>query len=149
MRLECQSGGGRPAPRIEWLNVSEPADRRVGVAGGPREVRLLRADWPSHKKIQATNINSPALPLSSNLSLNSSALNQPISSSSVTISLSSNDLNSKFACLVIPQLQHASQYSDSAHEQLVKSASYLGSLIEQAEHSNSLMLKWIKPDVQG
>lgn len=130
MRLECQSAGGRPAPRIEWLNVSRPAL-------GPPTVQLMRLHWPQKK----TSILEP---------------NQqtPVSSSALSISLSRHDLHSHFACLVLAsQLPRPGQPGPQPPvEQLLRSPAYLGSLLNQRPAGSgeaAPMLKWIKLEVQG
>ena len=151
VRLECQSGGGRPAPRIEWLNVSwaQQQQQQQQQQRAPAQVQLLRALWP-HKKAayseQLAQLTSPGQPV-------------PVTSSSVTISLSRFDLSSQFVCLVLAGGGGGGQQPvGQSNEQLLsESAAHLAALLEQRSlGANSTagtgslpMLKWIKFDVQG
>lgn len=82
MRLECQSSGGKPAPRIEWLNVSSAPDG----SARPEQLQWMRSTWPIKRLHLA-----PASPDQA-----------PLTSSSVTITLSRADQRSRFVCLVLP-----------------------------------------------
>lgn len=133
MKLECQSSGGKPAPRIEWLNVSETDER----------VHLMRDFWPQKRTSFFQQDNG-----------------SPVTSSSLTVSLSRFDLRGQFVCLVLPQqLRDQQQLASGAHyslEQLVKNPVHLLRMLngspangQQQLHSLGLMFKRIKLDVQG
>lgn len=170
MRLECQSAGGRPAPRVEWLNVSRRAgqssswnddDERASgnqQAAAAAAVQLMRLHWPQKKSTSyETNLQQQQV---------------PITSSALSISLSRYDLHSQFACLVLPtylpelglsasQQRSAQPPQQLTVEQLIKSPAYLSSLLNQriegaptadnrpGADAGAPMLKWIKLDVQG
>lgn len=137
MRLECQSSGGRPAPRIEWLNLSSPL--MTAGAGARAEVQLMRNHWPLKR-------TSSADPL------------QPTASTAMTISLSRADLQSRFLCLVLPQTT-SGQLSSAPAElpAIVRDGPQLALQLEQVPMlagswlagSGAPMLKWIKLDVLG
>lgn len=164
VKLECQSSGGRPAPKIEWLNVSFPANYQSSNNFQPPDarellrqnsnillasdrVRLLRGWWP-HKK-SSYFINSAGEPTASPASESAGLV--PVTSSSVTISLSRYDLQSQFLCLVVPQ-----QHNQPPQQQL-QGAYELMSLNNQQAYLSSLlsfkgaepMMKSLKLNIQG
>lgn len=172
MKLECQSSGGKPAPRIEWLNISSPVNIQSfsGADNGadlslqqPAHVQLMRTFWPQKKATFSDQHQHHH-----QLSQVHQHQHQPITSSSVTISLSRFDLQSHFMCLVLP----ATSTPTAPHQQQPFSidpllspssnghfgnqdqhlAAYLSSLLVNQARANgatSPMLKWIKLDVQG
>lgn len=179
VRLDCQSSGGKPAPRIEWLNISSPValqsifnaldNNRAGngIDSIPiqfTEVQLMRSYWPQKKTIFSL-ADQLTTPIGSHISQNHQ---QPITSSSVTISLSRFDLHSHFVCLVLPATAISNDLTSSqtlnnhlSQEQLIKNPAYLSTLFANQMRANSSsniyqqnsasapMLKWIKLDVQG
>lgn len=137
MRLECQSSGGKPAPRIEWLNISESGE----------QVHLMRDFWPQKR--------------TSFLQQDSGS---PVTSSSLAILLSRFDLHSQFVCLVMPQQSRGQQQQQqpaavaqhSQLEQLVKNPAHLARMLKTSpansqlqQQTLGLMFKRIKLDVQG
>ena len=137
VRLECQSSGGKPAPRLEWLNISESGE----------QVHLMRDFWPQKR--------------TSFLQQDSGS---PVTSSSLAILLSRFDLHSQFVCLVLPQQSRGQQQQQPAAavaqysqlEQLVKNPAHLARMLKtspansQLQQQNlGLMFKRIKLDVQG
>lgn len=150
VKLECQSSGGKPAPRIEWLNISSPMvfqssntptddDNRAGAGVGMdsistaqqfTEVQLMRSFWPQKKA--TFSIADQSTPTGSHISQNHQ---QPITSSSVTFSLSRFDLRSHFVCLVLPATTISNDLTSSqalnnhlSQEQLIKNPAYLSTL---------------------
>lgn len=149
VRLECQSTGGRPAPRIEWLNVTR---RHTNLSDQSKPiVQLMRLHWPQ-KKLVATSFEPGDHKRHQQL---------PVTSSAVSFALSRYDLHSEFACLVLPTylaMSNSQQQplQQTPVEQLIKSPVYLNSLFNQrqslaSEAAGTLapMLKWIKLEVQG
>lgn len=155
VRLECQSSGGRPAPKIEWLNVSlqqqqQQHDNLLNLpdarelfkanSSASNRVSLLRSWWP-HKKATYF-VDSPE-----------SSTSLPVTSSSVTISLSRYDLQSQFVCLVVPQ-QHSSSSSSSSsnlEQSQFNSRSQLGQLVSGSvakPGSGEPMVKGLRLNVQ-
>lgn len=160
VKLECQSSGGKPAPRIEWLNISSPLlafqnfnsllddDNRAKSVGGAdfapnahqfTQVQLMRSYWPQKK---ATFSMGDQLSLTgTHISQN---YQQPITSSSVTISLSRFDLHSHFVCLVLPATTISNDLTGSqasnnhlSQEQLIKSPAYLSTLLANQMRTSS------------
>lgn len=143
VRLECLSSGGKPAPRIEWLNVSvrpESVSPMVPTNLAQRlQVEPMRTHWQLKKPL---------------LGADGSLL--PVTSSSVSVSLSRFDLNSNFVCLLLA----GGPAGSIANEQLMRSPTRLAGLLaslklqqEQAsEHTSSpvaLMSRWLKLPVSG
>lgn len=151
IRLECQSSGGRPSPRIEWLNVSKNFNFNSN-----REIQLMRNQKKSSLPIVSIKDNH----------------NQLVSSSMVTLSLTRYDLNSHFVCLMIPQtIQFNSMEGPTQQQnnldQMLRSPADLGALLgrsnrasirpdqlvdidqQQQQQPQEPMSKWIKFDVQG
>lgn len=137
MRLECRSGGGKPAPRIEWLNLTE-RESGVGVGMGRHELQLMRSMWP----IKRAHFVEQQV---------------PVSSSSLTLTLSRADLHSSFVCLVLaPALQPAGAANELLPANLDE-PSHLARLLAQTPMLSARpfgldggsLLKWIKLDVLG
>lgn len=167
VKLECQSSGGRPSPRIEWFNVSGGAipsshstldtsepPRSTGPLG-PSDVQLMRSQKKS-TMAGNSNLRSP------NDSQSISSTTSLTSSSSLVVSLSRYDLDSQFVCLVIPQTTihwDSQQASNEAALMASRSPSYWASLLNQAssnpsssqsaEDQTKPMSKWIRFNVQG
>lgn len=145
VRLECQSSGGKPAPRIEWFNVSvrpesaEAEQPSLASLAQRLQVEPMRAHWQQKKPLSASD---------------GSLL--PLTSSSTSVSLSRFDLNSNFVCLVLP----ASPAGAPNTDQLLRSPSRLANLLallkqqgeQEGAHASSaasLMSSWLRLPVLG
>lgn len=175
VKLDCVSSGGRPAPRIEWLNVSGLTglqdDGESGWQADRRrlEVQLMRAHWPQKKStfVESMSGNSGAsggtgAAAAAASAIGNTQVSAPITSSSVTISVTRHDLHSHFVCIVLPtahlsigqqQQQHQPQTTQSL-EQLIKNPAYLAALLSASrplttQQQQPLMFKLVKLDVQG
>lgn len=93
MRLECQSSGGKPAPRIEWLNLTRVQEAPLNNSRADRhELQLMRLHWPTKR----ASFQQPAA--------NGSAGGEqvPVTSSSVTVTVGRADARARFVCLLLP-----------------------------------------------
>lgn len=155
VKLDCQSSGGKPAPRIEWLNISSPValqsifDALDNNRAGDRidslpiqftEVQLMRSYWPQ-KKTTFSLADQLTTPIGSHIPQNHQ---QPITSSSLTISLSRFDLHSHFVCLVLPATAILNDFTSGqtlnnhlSQEQLIKNPAYLSTLFANQMRASS------------
>lgn len=156
VKLECQSAGGRPAPRIEWLNVSslylshwQPSgqnfspkstlsfsgtsqQQQLDLSGSSLPMQIIKpADVQLLRALWPHKKTTYTIPssLSSDISSSSSSSDIPLTSSSVTILLSRYDLQSKFVCLVLPQTYNNQQ--QNVEQQLIRNPVYLSGLLNQ------------------
>lgn len=137
MRLECASAGGKPAPRIEWLNVS-----LAGAATKPIDivdVRAMRTHWP----LKLASIAAGEL---------------PVTTAAVSFTVSRYDLRSRFVCAVLPaplpQMGLAAASAQlTRQDALLVQRSYLSSALSAAAATNvphtsdAPMLKWTQLDI--
>lgn len=148
MRLECQSGGGKPAPRIEWLNLT--------TLGASSELQLMRMHWPVLRRLTTS-----AAGADNSISMGASST-VPVTSSALTVTLSRFDLKSRFICLVLPHQTTTTTSNPNQYELLLppnlRQPKQLNDLLDQipmlanSRSSNEIgfqMLKWIKFDVLG
>lgn len=133
MRLECQSSQGRPAPRIEWLNVSVRPEALDSAGAEERlQVEPMRAHWQQRKPLVGPD----------------GAL-VPLTSSSASVSLSRFDLATSFVCLVLPSL---GAQSGSGHDQLMRSPARLAALLAKLKEEPSqaaAMSRWLRLPLAG